>query len=124
MFSCENCEIFKNTSAGFFSEIKKVNEWVTLKNYFVGAGMDFNPTLPYLVVSNLEANKEYTFEVGSINREFNYWCKSLSYRNQSINLLYKSMDWGLYVMNLRHERVKSNGKLSQNILNSIKVNVK
>ena len=50
---------------------------MTLKNYFVGAGMDFNPTLPYLVVSNLEANKEYTFEVGSINREFNYWSKSL-----------------------------------------------
>ena len=42
---------------------------MTLKIVFAGAGMDFNPTLPYLVVSNLEANKEYTFEVGNIYRE-------------------------------------------------------
>ena len=30
----------------------------------------------------------------------------LSYRNQSIDLLFKSIDWFLYDRNLRHERVK------------------
>ena len=30
----------------------------------------------------------------------------LSYRNQSIDLLHKSMDWFLYDSRLRHERVK------------------
>ena len=33
--------------------------------------------------------------------------RSLSYRNQSIGLLCKSMDWFLYDMDLRHERVKA-----------------
>ena len=31
---------------------------------------------------------------------------SLSYRNQSIDLFYKSVDWFLYDKDLRHERVK------------------
>ena len=34
------------------------------------------------------------------------WRESLSYRNQSIDLFYKSMDWFLYDRDLRHERVK------------------
>ena len=36
------------------------------------------------------------------------WRKPLSYRNQSIDLLRKSMDWFLYHNGLRHEKVKSN----------------
>ena len=32
---------------------------------------------------------------------------ALSYRNQSIDLLRKSMDWFLYDNGLRHERVKA-----------------
>ena len=32
---------------------------------------------------------------------------SLSYRNQSIDLLCKSMDWFLYVRDLRHESVNA-----------------
>ena len=35
------------------------------------------------------------------------WRRPLSYRNQSIDLLCKSMDWFLYDNGLRHERVKS-----------------
>ena len=46
------------------------------------------------------------------------WQRPLSYRNQSIDLLCKSMDWFLYDNGLRHERV--NGATSeidtQNIL--------
>ena len=33
------------------------------------------------------------------------WRRSLSYRNQSINLRSKSMDWSLYDNGFRHERV-------------------
>ena len=36
------------------------------------------------------------------------WRRSLSYRNQSIDLLWKLMDWFLYDRDLRHERVKRN----------------
>ena len=35
------------------------------------------------------------------------WRRSLSYRNHSIDLRSKSMDWFLYDNSLRHERVKS-----------------
>ena len=34
------------------------------------------------------------------------WRRSLSYRNQSTDLLCKSMDWFLYDRDLRHERTK------------------
>ena len=34
------------------------------------------------------------------------WRRPLSYRNLSIDLLYKSMDWFLYGNGLRHEWVK------------------
>ena len=42
------------------------------------------------------------------------WRRSLSYRNQSIDLQSKSMDWFLYDNSLRHERVKPFGKKNNN----------
>ena len=33
------------------------------------------------------------------------WQKAISYRNQSIDLIYKSMEWFLYDRDIRHERV-------------------
>ena len=36
------------------------------------------------------------------------WWRPFSYRNRSIDLLCKSMDWFLYDNGLRHERVKEN----------------
>ena len=43
------------------------------------------------------------------------WRRSLSYKNQSIDLVSKSMDLFLYDRNLRHERVKdANGFLQYN----------
>ena len=36
------------------------------------------------------------------------WQRSLSYRNQSADLLCKSMDWFLYDRDLRHQRVNTN----------------
>ena len=45
------------------------------------------------------------------------WRRSLSYRNQSIDLHRKSMDWFLYDRELRHERVTNfNPYLSKNII--------
>ena len=35
------------------------------------------------------------------------WWRPISYRNQSIDLLSKSVDWFLYDIGLRHERVKA-----------------
>ena len=37
--------------------------------------------------------------------------RPISYRNQSIDLLCKSMDWFLYDIGLRHERVKKKADL-------------
>ena len=34
------------------------------------------------------------------------WRRPILYRNQSIDLLRKSVDWFLYDIGLRHERVK------------------
>ena len=36
-----------------------------------------------------------------------FWRRSISYRNQSIDLLCNSMDWFLYDRDLRQERVKT-----------------
>ena len=41
------------------------------------------------------------------------WRRPLSYRNQSIDLQSKSMDWFLYDKGLRHERVNFFGKKLQ-----------
>ena len=44
------------------------------------------------------------------------WRRSLSYRNQSIGSLPKSMDWFLYDNGLRHERVKKNIFISSDFI--------
>ena len=48
------------------------------------------------------------YDIKAIFRNFSThsWWKSLSYRNQTIDLLCKSVDWFLYDRNLRHDRVK------------------
>ena len=46
------------------------------------------------------------------------WRRPLSYRNQSIDLQSKSMDWFLYNSGPRHERVKKNtrfGKINNDL---------
>ena len=59
--------------------------------------------LPYLskqLCLNCFLYKELSFSRLTLS-----WRSSLSYRNQSIHLLCKSMDWFLYDRDLRHERV-------------------
>ena len=42
-----------------------------------------------------------------LSQKINFsWRKSLSYRNQSIDLQSKAVDWFLYDRDLRHERVR------------------
>ena len=43
------------------------------------------------------------------------WRTFLSYRNQSIDLLCKSMDWFLYDRDFRHERVNVAKKTENNL---------
>ena len=73
-------------------------------------------------------NREYSWKKSQIEKKANYalqhvrtdsrcmwmksvlnlsWRRSLLYRNQSIDLQNKSMDWFLYDKNLRHERVNA-----------------
>ena len=44
------------------------------------------------------------------------WRRPLSYRNQSIGLLHKLMDWFLYDNGLRHKRVKTNSNIQRFLL--------
>ena len=42
-----------------------------------------------------------------LSQKINFsWRRSLSYRNQSIDLQSKAVDWFLYDRDLRHERVR------------------
>ena len=50
------------------------------------------------------------------------WWRCLSYRNQSIYLLCKSIDWFLYDRNLRHERVNLLCYIYPAIIYLLKVN--
>ena len=43
------------------------------------------------------------------------WRRLISYRNQSIDLLLKSMDWFLYDIGLRHERVNKGNKSEKHL---------
>ena len=55
--------------------------------------------------------RRYGNETFSWNRLTLSWRRPLSYRNQSIDLLGKSVDWFLYDNDLRHERVKTYQKM-------------
>ena len=62
---------------------------------------------------NKQAQKDYTFWKNQIMKTlFLYyltlsWRRPMSDRNQSIDLLRKSMDWFLYDIGLHHERVNN-----------------
>ena len=56
----------------------------------------------------LKTIQKFSKSVGNINNSYNLtlsWRRPLSYRNQPIDLLCKSMDWFLYDNGLPHERV-------------------
>ena len=49
--------------------------------------------------------KSWVHDVAPLPLNLSWWRRSLSYRNQSINLLCKLMDWFLYDSDFHHERV-------------------
>ena len=62
----------------------------------------------FYAVNNLVSEKVFLDSSAYILCLTLSWRRSLSYRNQSIDLLSKSMGWFLYDNGLRHERVKGN----------------
>ena len=57
--------------------------------------------------SSLSAFNPKTAEISSFKILTLSWWRSLSYRNQAIDFLCKSVDWFLYDRDLHHERVKA-----------------
>ena len=58
----------------------------------------FSSSIPKLIKKNYNPRNTSTLTLS--------WRRPLSYRNQSIDLRSKSIDWFLYDNGLRHERVK------------------
>ena len=81
----------------------------------------YSPSVPTFVFETFRSSRLQTFfKIGVIKNFaiFTFpvtiakcltlsWRRPLSYRHQSIDFLYKSMDWFLYDNGLRHERVKN-----------------
>ena len=68
------------------------------------------PTLLDLCIASLYVFIAYSEHIWSIYQRWLLilsWRRSLSYRNEFINLLCKSMDWFLYDRDLRHERANT-----------------
>ena len=81
----------------YFFSVNKNNKEIELKSSFF-----FFLSLDPMTMKNSVNQKKI------INVALTFsWRTSLSYRNQSIDLQRKSMDWFLYNKDLRHERVKS-----------------
>ena len=83
------------------------NDLQVISNWSIQWKMQFN------LDHNKQAQKDYTFWKNQIMKTlFLYyltlsWRRPMSYRNQSIDLLRKSMDWFLYDIDLHHERVNN-----------------
>ena len=60
-----------------------------------------------LVILFLASNRDLTEDLLILS-----WRRSLSYRNQFIDMLSKSMEWFLYDRDLRHEKVSCSRQLS------------
>ena len=81
----------------YFLVLKKINFWLNMRHKL----------LKMLISYILNAPISLTFS----------WRRPLSYRNQSIDLLRKSIDWFLYDIGLRHERVKKRSRVCKLIFN-------
>ena len=88
MFPCEIREIFKNT---FFTEHFRC---MFLCGFEMGIRQKSFNKLLWVMTSN--ASDTLTLS----------WQRWIPYRNQSIDLQNKSIDWFLYDRDLRHERLK------------------
>ena len=76
--------------------IKEFNKWIDQKHYHSGF---VNFSFSLIIVTSL-------YDVGKKHLTLS-WRRPISYRNQSTDLLCKSMDWFLYDIGLHHERVNN-----------------
>ena len=83
--------------------------------------MIFNVMVPYdryvsheRVKRKFFINSEPSNAAYPVNYFNSFMTESLSYRNQSIDLLCKSMDWFLYDTNLHQERINALNKFPAN----------
>ena len=75
-------------------------------NYFIISTGYMHTTQRYIHITRVTFIYSNSFNVTiSCHALTLSWRRPLSYRNQSIDLLCKSMDWFLYHNGLRHERV-------------------
>ena len=99
--------------ASYYSKVKIYCEYGFIKNYILILYLSFNSFLyfSFFLPSWLMDVETQMFFLFSLRTSTSYlhhslfWFSSLSYRNQSIDLLWKSMNWFLYDKDLSNERV-------------------
>ena len=105
--------------ASYYSKVKIYCEYGFIKNYILILYLSFNSFLYFSFFStqlvngcrNTKCFFYFPWELQPVIYIIAYfdlalsWQSSLSYRNQSIDLLWKSMNWFLYDKDLSNERV-------------------
>ena len=106
---------FQLPYGGGFFKVRSLNDFLLLVGHFESS---FQLNWWQLILFQIDLTKTsvnvtilYSFDMFFLtwHRKFFLtlsWRRPLSYRNQSIDLLHKSMDWFLYDNGLRHKRVK------------------
>ena len=103
--SCNNSEMFCWSPLNYFvylGGLDEVKSYLKLIRY-----CQVNFFANFMGIKEQSPSNIYT----SFALTLSWWMR-LSYRNQSIDLVCKSMDWFLYDINLRHERVNRRLRIS------------
>ena len=111
MLSCEFCKIFKNT---FFYRTPLVTASINEKLWV----KTLRGLINYVKIRSDMIHIECSLQNLQLTLS---WPRSLSYRNKSIDLQSKSLNWFLYDRDLRHERVNAGKrleKLQKNVINN------
>ena len=87
-------EVLQNEESAICREWVEVRSWFPMLFPYIHRGHKFIQAIKLIVVSPAWLCLTLS------------WRRPFSYRNQSIDLLCKSMDWFLYDNSLRHERLK------------------
>ena len=101
MLSCEFCKIFKNT---FFYRTPLVTASINEKLWV----KTLRGLINYVKIRSDMIHIECSLQNLQLTLS---WPRSLSYRNKSIDLQSKSLNWFLYDRDLRHERVNAGKRL-------------
>ena len=95
------------------------NSWPLWRNYFHVVPCSINTDRFFKHRNNLEKSQILTRKIFHLTLS---WRRSRSYRNQSIDMQNKSMDWFLYNRDLCHKRVNGLSKWNK-VLNSANLNI-